>query len=313
MTATKFEIYTGENQQNLPDFTPDYRLTNPEHYKPSKALKSAVNVAITLGKPLLITGEPGTGKTQLAYSIANNFGLDKPLVFNTRTSSIATDLFYRYDALKHLQYVHSQKNNTLTDDEIEEKFIQYQAFGQAIISQQRQVVLIDEIDKAPRDLPNDILNVLEEMSFDVPEVNKKYIAPDAKRPIVIMTSNSEKNLPDAFLRRCVYYHLNFPSEDELLTIVAAKLQSEVFTSSNLSSFVIPHFMKIRKLLKRKKPSTAELIYWVTLLEKFNFHPTKLANVNKLKQEDKDTLRITYTVLAKTEDDIKILEQILFEN
>jgi len=305
-----FNLYTGEQGNFLPDFDVEKNITDPKTYRPSKRVKSAVNVAITLGKPLLITGEPGTGKTQLAYSISFDFNLGTPLVFNTRTTSSATDLFYRYDALKHLQYVHSQNSAPLSNDEIEEKFITYQAMGEAIISGERKVVLIDEIDKAPRDLPNDILNIIEEMSFKVPEIDKQFTSPEAKRPIVIFTSNSEKNLPDAFLRRCVYHHLDFPAEKELLDIVSAKFSSNKFSRSELSSYVIPYFLKVRKNLKRKKPSTAELIYWVSLLEKLEFHPTKLGKVDKLSPEDKDKLRITHTVLAKTEDDVKMLEEIL---
>ncbi|MGB0523644.1 MAG: AAA family ATPase [Flammeovirgaceae bacterium] len=304
------DIYTGRKGQTLPDFEPENRLNSPALYRPSKALKSAVNIAIRLGKPLLITGEPGTGKTQLAYNIAYSFDLGKPLVFNTRTSSIAGDLFYKYDALKHLQYVHAKQNTVLTDEEVEDKFIAYQALGQAIRSQQRAVVLIDEIDKAPRDLPNDILNVLEEMTFDVPEVNKKYAAPLAKRPIIVMTSNSEKNLPDAFLRRCVYYHINFPNEEELLNILSRKLASTVLTDADLKKYVLPHFLDIRKTLKRKKPSVSELLHWVTLLEQMEFPVRKLVDRGTLSTEEKDQLQMTYAVLAKNEDDVKIIHQFL---
>lgn len=308
---TKFQdIYTGKLGQKLPDFEPETRLNSPALYRPSKALKSAVNIAIRLGKPLLITGEPGTGKTQLAYNIAYSFDLDKPLVFNTRTSSVAGDLFYKYDALKHLQFVHAKQNTVLTDDEVEEKFVAYQALGQAIKSKERAVVLIDEVDKAPRDLPNDILNVLEEMAFDVPEVNKRYEAPLAKRPIIIMTSNSEKNLPDAFLRRCVYYHINFPNEEELLGILSRKIASSVLTEADLSKYLLPHFMEIRKTLKRKKPSVSELLHWVTLLEQMEFPVRKLSDRGVLSTEEKEQLLMTYAVLAKNEDDVKIIRQFL---
>lgn len=308
---TKFEnIYTGMRGQALPDFEPETRLNAPNLYQPSKALKSAVNIAIKLGKPLLLTGEPGTGKTQLAYNIAYSFDLDKPLVFNTRTTSTAGDLFYKYDALKHLQYVHAKQNALLTDDEIESKFISYQALGEAIKSQTRAVVLIDEIDKAPRDLPNDILNILEEMAFDVPEVNKRYEAPLAKRPIIVMTSNSEKNLPDAFLRRCVYYHINFPNEEELLKILSSKITSDHLGDGEIRNHLLPHFMEIRKALKRKKPSVSELLHWVSLLEQMDFPIRKLSNRNALSAKEREQLLMTYAVLAKNEDDVKIIHQFL---
>src|SRR4051812_17659694 len=125
-----FNLYPSTQPVQMPDFTEDEHLNAPALYIPSEALKNAVNVAISLGKPLLLTGEPGSGKTQLAYSIAHNFGLEAPLVFNTRTSSKASDLFYKYDSLGHFQYVQS-KNSSLSDEEVEKKFIRYQALGKA--------------------------------------------------------------------------------------------------------------------------------------------------------------------------------------
>ena len=204
--------------------------------------------------------------------MAHQFELGKPLIFNTRTTSTATDLFYRYEALRHFQYTQNKSNAELSDDELESRFVTYQALGQAIRSQQRQIVLIDEIDKAPRDLPNDILNVLEDLEFDVPEANKHYACTPEKRPVIIMTSNSEKNLPDAFLRRCVYFHLEFPKPEELLNILLPKLPLNIWSEAAVRDVAIPHFMEIRKTLKRKKPSLAELLLWAALLEKRASHP-----------------------------------------
>lgn len=303
-----FDIYTGGEAKPLPDYQPDQSLNNPALYRPSEALKNAVNVAITLGRPLLLTGEPGTGKTQLAYSLAHQFGLEKPLIFNTRTTSTATDLFYRYEALRHFQYTQNQANAELSDDELEARFIKYQALGQAIRSKQRQVVLIDEIDKAPRDLPNDILNVLEELSFDVPEANKHYESTPEKRPVIIMTSNSEKNLPDAFLRRCVYFHLDFPQGDELLNILLPKLPLKSWNETQLREVAIPHFMAVRNTLKRKKPSLAELLLWVNLLEKVGLQPADITNHTTLEGDAKNALWMSYRVLAKNDEDLKLLSR-----
>ena len=170
-----FHHYQPSGQAQLPDIPANTRLNDPSLYMPPPGLVSAVNVALNLRLPLLVTGEPGTGKTDLARHIAFFFGLGDPLVFNAQTSSAAKDLFYRYDALGHFQYTQTQKN-LLSPDELEEKFIQYEALGQAIRHNRRAVVLIDEIDKAPRDLPNDVLAALENLSFKVPEINKSYTA-----------------------------------------------------------------------------------------------------------------------------------------
>ena len=307
---TKFEIYTGRGNGQLPDFSEDEKLNAPSLYRPSEALKNAVNVAISLGKPLLMTGEPGSGKTQLAYSIAADLGLAAPLVFNTRTTSVATDLFYKYNAIAHFQYSQNRQNNLLTDDEVEMRFIHYQALGQAIMSRKRQVVLIDEIDKAPRDLPNDILNILEEMAFEVPEVNKSYRAQASKKPILVLTSNSEKNLPDAFLRRCVFFHIQFPSETDLLQILSAKLSTSLYDIEALKTAVIPHFMEVRETVQRKKPGTAELLYWVSLLDKIGFGPDKLKSYKVIPPAEKGTLMTSYHVLAKNENDLVLLEEMI---
>lgn len=304
-----FDIYTGTANGHLPDFTEEAALSHPELYRPSPALQNAVNVALNLGKPLLLTGEPGTGKTQLAWSIAFRLGLGEPLVFNTRTSSTATDLFYRYNAIGHFQHVQG-KNAAPDNDEIERLFIRYQALGEAIRGQKRRVVLIDEIDKAPRDLPNDILNVLEEMAFEVPEIGKTYRSSTAMRPVMVLTSNSEKNLPDAFLRRCVYFHIPFPSPQELLAILSAKIKDPLYPPAALEQVVIPHFTMLREKLQRKKPGTAELLHWMALLSKMRFDPNHIRGYSFLPAEGKQQLMMTYHVLAKNESDLAILRQFL---
>ncbi|MFD1162042.1 AAA family ATPase [Hwangdonia seohaensis] len=296
-----FNIYKGESK--LGTFEPDNFINAPQNYIPSKGLINAVNVAISLGQPLLLTGEPGTGKSHLAYSIAHELNLGKPLVFRTKTTSTSRDLFYTYDALSHFRSVQTKQNLDINT------FIREGALGAAIKSKSRKVVLIDEIDKAPRDLPNDILNEIESLSFEVAETGAFFESEHKNRPIVIMTSNSEKNLPDAFLRRCIFYHLPFPSSDELLAILDARLTSEFFNNTELEQ-LIKHFLTLRqKFIKRKKPATAELLSWLQILEQLNFK--KLENINefdKLSEEQKELLLISYSVLAKTSDDFKDLKQ-----
>ncbi len=301
-----FQLYEQSGQKALPEFQFNHRLNDPSLYIPSKELVNAVNVALALGQPLLLTGEPGTGKTQLAHHIAYFFQLGEPLVFNAQTTSTAKDLFYTYDALGHFQY--NQNNpQALTPEQVEQKFIRFQALGEAIRAQSRKVVLIDEIDKAPRDLPNDVLAAIEAMKFDVVEVDSSYQATSELRPIVVITSNSEKNLPDAFLRRVVYYHIPFPSPESLLKIVSAKVEG--YTDEDLDELV-HHFHKIRtdKSLKLKKnPATAELIFWAMLLHKMEFDPQMLKN-GDISNQAKQILLTSYSVLAKTQEDLKALQK-----
>lgn len=306
-----FHIYKRTKEPlTLPPLQLNAKERDPSLYIPSAGLQAAVNVALTLGQPLLLTGEPGTGKTELAAHVASVFGLGEPLRFNAQTTSTAKDLFYRYDALGHFQASQTQKQD-LSKAEVEKRFIEYQGLGKAIKSNQRSVVLLDEIDKAPRDLPNDVLAALENLTFSVPEIGKTYRADTANRPIIILTSNSEKNLPDAFLRRVTYYHIPFPDAATLLEILAAK--TDGFTSTDLQA-IVDHFEYLRngrKVKLKKNPATAELIYWTKLLQKLDLAGSKLENIKSLNAEDKKKLEISYSVLAKTKEDLAALKALIY--
>lgn len=302
-----FEIYKGDGSTikdrniALPEFEKITRMEAPEGYVAAPALRDAVNVAIALGQPLLLTGEPGTGKTRLAYSIAHELSLGLPKVFHTKTTSSARDMFYRYDSLGHF---HDAQLRDKTKIDIRE-YIKFEAMGEAIIEskEKRSVVLIDEVDKAPRDLPNDILNELENMNFYVKETGDFFEAHKPNRPIMILTSNSEKNLPDAFLRRVVYYHIPFPDKDTLEKIITNRLAlSDTFRSRMLTD-AINHFMDIRKSKGlRKLPATAELLAWVHILDKHQI------DINSDIEGQLNKLAMSYSILAKNKEDLEKLRR-----
>ena len=238
-----------------PENTDRRRMTDPAGYLADAGLTDAVNVAVTLQQPLLVTGEPGTGKTQLATSVAYELELPPPVTFHTKSTTSIRDLFYSYDSLRHFHDAQFQSGTPEIED-----YIEYEGLGLAILlgmepeaadpllpealrgrGPTRSAVLIDEIDKAPRDVPNDMLNEIENMTFTVKETGRTFAAPDHLLPIVIVTSNSEKTLPDAFLRRCVFYHITFPDRDRLREIVANRLPSNGVFTADMAEHAIEHF------------------------------------------------------------------------
>ncbi|HEX8847695.1 MAG TPA: MoxR family ATPase [Pyrinomonadaceae bacterium] len=327
MNENGFKLYAGDGSTisqrglSLPPFEKTTELNDPAGYLADAGLRDAVNVALTLGQPLIVTGEPGTGKTQLAASIAFELGLPAPLIFHTKTTSTARDLFYRYDALGHFHDAQFRKEEARV-----ENYITYEALGLAILLSMspedanpflpeplrdrgpvRSVVLIDEVDKAPRDLPNDVLNEIDNMSFTVKETGRTFAADQSYRPIVILTSNSEKNLPDAFLRRCVFYHISFPDRARLKEIVKRRLRLDSNFTPQMLEHAIQHFEKIRDLTLKKRPATAELLAWLRILEK------RRIDVNNLQRGEAEALAFTYSILSKSKEDRDMIVRNLHSN
>jgi MoxR-like ATPase len=316
--------YTGKGAllrdrgEELPPYEPLTGSDSPENYIASVGLRDAVNVALLLGQPLLITGEPGTGKTRLAASVAWELGLNY-LQFHTKTTSTASDLFYHYDALRRFQDAQLGERRPM------EEYISCRALGAAILlsnpteqavrilpaslkekGPMRSVVLIDEIDKAPRDLPNDILNEIELMEFRIAETTwEPFLADPGLRPVLILTSNSEKNLPDAFLRRCVFFHMPFPDGESLKDIVRKRFDgATVEFSEGFLEAAVAIFEEVRKQNLRKKPATAEFLAWITMLR------TMGVDLGQGREEDLERLELSCSLLAKSEEDLKLLKRVV---
>nr|WP_326214516.1 MoxR family ATPase [uncultured Oscillibacter sp.] len=225
-------------------------------YVASEELMSAVNVAVTLEKPLLIKGEPGTGKTMLAQAVAEAMGL-RLIIWNVKSTTKAQDGLYVYDVVQRL---YDSQFGTHGVDDIA-RYIKLGKLGEAFRSEERVVLLIDEIDKADLEFPNDLLWELDQMEFHIPETGETVKA--NHRPVVIITSNAEKELPDAFLRRCVFHYIDFPDKEQMERIVRVHFPD---LEQNLVNQALAAFYWVRELRDiEKKPSTSELVDWLRAL------------------------------------------------
>lgn len=232
-------------------------FNSTKDYVASEELLASVNVAIALQKPLLIKGEPGTGKTMLAEAVANSLG-KKLLIWNIKSTTKAQEGLYMYDTIQRLY--DGQFGEEGVDDIA--KYIKLGKLGEAFDSDEQVILLIDEIDKADLEFPNDLLWELDQMEFYIHETKRTVKA--NHRPIVIITSNAEKELPDAFLRRCIFHYIDFPNPELMEEIVRTHYPN---VEDNLLKNAMQIFYDIRTIRDiRKKPSTSELIDWINALQ-----------------------------------------------
>ncbi|GAP75435.1 ATPase associated with various cellular activities, AAA_5 [Pseudoalteromonas sp. SW0106-04] len=271
-----------------------------DHYIASSALKQAVNAAVALQKPLLIKGEPGTGKTLLAEELAKSVGSEL-IQWHIKSTTKAQQGLYEYDAVSRL------RDSQLGDERVHDigNYIVKGKLWQAFASDEqgpRPVLLIDEIDKADIEFPNDLLLELDKMEFFVYETGERVVA--KQRPIVIITSNNEKELPDAFLRRCFFHYIDFPSPEEMQQIVDVHYPD---IKQTLLREALEVFFGLRQVdgLK-KKPSTSELLDWLKLLMAEDISPEVLQQ-----SADKGGLMPLFGALLKNEQDVSLIEKLAF--
>ncbi|GAB4266152.1 MAG: MoxR family ATPase [Deferrisomatales bacterium] len=266
-----------------------HRFRGTEGYVASRALQDAVNVAMALERPLLIKGEPGTGKTVLAHHIARGLGMEL-LVWNVKSTTKARDGLYTYDTVQRLN------DARFGDGDVRDigRYIKLGPLGRAFASPERVVLLIDEVDKADIEFPNDLLAELDEMRFEILETGETVRA--ARRPVVVITSNSEKELPDAFLRRCVFHYIDFPDEAQMRAIVEVHHPG---LPQALLDGALRVFYGLREVPGlRKKPSTSELLDWIRAL---------LASGARLPADGEDPEAIPFLgALVKMQEDAEAL-------
>jgi MoxR-like ATPase len=273
------------------------RFSGTENYVATDDLMMAVNAAVTLGRPLLVKGEPGTGKTQLAEEVAKS--LDCPLYrWHIKSTTKAQQGLYEYDAVSRLR--DSQLGEAKVHDIA--NYIVKGRLWEAFEADRRTVLLVDEIDKADIEFPNDLLLELDRMEFFVYETQRWVRA--KQRPIIIITSNNEKELPDAFLRRCFFHYIRFPDVETMERIVAVHYPN---LKKELLSEALNSFFKLRETPGlKKKPSTSELLDWIKLLVAEDIPPEALRT-----DDTKKSIPPLYGALLKNEQDVHLFEQLVF--
>ena len=273
------------------------RFQGTKSYVATDDLKIAVNAAITLERPLLIKGEPGTGKTVLAYEVASALG--RPLIeWHIKSTTKAQQGLYEYDAVNRL------RDSQLGDEKVKDiaNYIKRGKLWDAFVMDERPVLLIDEIDKADIEFPNDLLLELDRMEFFVYETGEVIKA--VRRPIVMITSNNEKELPDAFLRRCFFHYIKFPDAETMRDIVEVHFPD---LKPGLIRQALNMFFQVREVPGlKKKPSTSELLDWIKLLLNEDISPETLLESNPRK-----LIPPLHGALLKNEQDVQLFEKLAF--
>ncbi|GLS25942.1 AAA family ATPase [Marinibactrum halimedae] len=272
-------------------------FSGTDKYVATDDLTMAVNAAVTLQRPLLVKGEPGTGKTMLAEEVAESLGM-KLIQWHIKSTTKAQQGLYEYDAVSRL------RDSQLGNDKVHDigNYIKKGKLWEAFDSDEQVVLLIDEVDKADIEFPNDLLVELDKMEFFVYETGETIRA--NKRPIVIITSNNEKELPDAFLRRCFFHYINFPDRDTMQQIVSVHFPE---IKKSLVQHALDVFFDLRKIPGlKKKPSTSELVDWLKLLLADDIPEEILTNRDTTK-----AIPPLYGALLKNEQDVHLLERLAF--